>query len=324
MTEPLPALQVLPNAGGGDCLFHSVAQACNAYRGAAAADLNHHLAALHLIPAAVTAQQLRAMTYAVFLQPSPETDTILSKWVRMASGCDAELATEYGQARVLANKRVDRLTSQDRAELYMACMERAVCWGDETALNIMERLLRIRCIVLCDGRVQIRQHGGYPDGFTPIVFTALRLRGNHYEALGVDGVFAWTTDELPRALVRLVQRDCSAASAASFITLASGTDAIPAVADDPLTAHYARCVAGRAVMLRMLATGRQKRARRDDTAAVPADGGLVLEGVMSDTVVRLQCGSRTTDTSVFSSAAATMRPPVSPHAYYYAPRKAPV
>jgi hypothetical protein len=250
-------LYVRPNEGKGDCLFHSIAQALNDYSaGSTAAALWAHAKRMGLTPGTVTATQLRVITYMLFLVSRPDVDMVLDMW-RTMLGASPELSVDVPQARGLPDKPAVELTQAERLSLFSACMNPAVCWGDETAMAFLERLLGIRCMVIVGKHMQTRSSAQHPEGFTPFVYIPLSLMAVHYRNIAWaddDGVQrgAFAEEELPDILLYLAQRDCSAVPepyinlrhriSARMATVASEIPPVPVfTADSDLMAHFRAC-----------------------------------------------------------------------------------
>ena len=257
--QPL-AVYTQPNDGNGDCLFWSVSQALNQYKGCAYGTLARHLAKLHLVLGSITPTQLRQVVYSVFLESHPESDGILDLWRSMLT--DAEMIREYGQARALPNKPAADMTPAERDVFFKACMNPVLCWGDETALAFLERLLCIRCLVITDRKMQTRQFVGHQDTFRPIVYIPVALAHLHYQSVTwIDSEgnehTAFAETELPDVLLYMASRDCSKAKE-DYITLERRTSFRVAVlqgelpedaeyvlkehtTDESFMEHYMRC-----------------------------------------------------------------------------------
>ena len=233
------------NPGGGDCLFYAICHALVTYSGSAAERLRTQLQAVGLNVPAVTATELRRMAYSLFLLPNLETDEIMARWQAMVT-VDPELAVEYGQARCLIGKDIGALSVADRTQFFVACMDPRITWGDEFTLYFLERLLQIRCMVLYNGTVQLRQYGNHGDDFSPIVYVLLQLHGSHYEAV-VDGSArsAFARAEIPAYALALVRRDCHTAKE-GYINLADDGSSVPLLPSASeqcvrLQRHYMDC-----------------------------------------------------------------------------------
>ena len=201
------------NTGNGDCLFLAIAQALNSYEGMAADAMAAHLQTLGLRAGAVTCTALRNAVYSLFLMQAAETDAILDAWC-MTRAASPELAAEYMHVMALpANTPAAHLTYANRLAFFAACMNPRVCWGDETALEILECILSIRCLVVVKKRLQTRSLLRHPDNFKPLLFIPLSLSNLHYQSVvwedeeGVEHA-AFSEAEIPDILLFLTQRDC--------------------------------------------------------------------------------------------------------------------
>jgi hypothetical protein len=256
ITQPV-ALHTQPNDGRGDCLFQAVAQALNGYKGVATPAAVAHFKMLGLGFGAVTATQLRTLVYMLFLVKNKETDGVLDTW-KMLKGVDGALSAEFGQVRVLpSGVPADQLTPAHRTRLFRACMDKRVCWGDETALEFMERLLCIRCFVVANKTLQTRALGNYPADFRPLLYVALGLAHVHYQSVLWTDAFgrehgAFAEQEIPDVFLFLSQRDCGMVVDKPFIHLRGRIhDRVhfPGVApvaaahsrDDRLLRHFVAC-----------------------------------------------------------------------------------
>jgi hypothetical protein len=205
-------LDVVENAGGGDCLFHSLRDGLVNYDGVGRRAVNDRLHRLGLpSDASLTATHLRQAAYTVLLGSTPEIDALLGQWLLLYSAMPAELP----QVACIAGKSPGSLQPLDRANLFLACMQCST-WGDEGTLVILERLLNIRVMVFANGIMQVRAFGEHGSRFKPIVYLAVDLRGNHYRGVtyranGSDRVqWAFAESELPAILVWVAHRDCKA------------------------------------------------------------------------------------------------------------------
>ena len=256
------SLWTQPNDGNGDCLFTAVAQALNAYDGVAKPAASEHFRRLGLRFGHVSAKQLRTLVYVLFLVPHVETDNILDAW-KMVRAVGGAMSAEYAQVRALpAGKAAADLSHRDRLLFFRACMDRRTCWGEETALEFMERVLCIRCLVVAGKALQTRALGNYPDSFRPLLYVALGLSHVHYQSvLWTDragrehGAFA--EQEIPDIFLYLSQRDCSMIADKAFINLASlirgrvsgsgsGSGSLPVACtphaiDASMVAHFLAC-----------------------------------------------------------------------------------
>ena len=198
------------NRGRGDCLFESLADALGRYPadGVNFEPLRARLAMIGLDQSRVSAQDLRRVAYSLFLVPGAITDAILALW----QSARRQVAGEYPQVECIGDKPIELLDELDRVILFQNCMCNTT-WGDDSPLQLLERLLQFRCIVVCKEKVQIRDL--HVSGFDPIVYVVVSLdeQAQHYEAMywtGTDGIprFAFADVELPDAAIRICHRDC--------------------------------------------------------------------------------------------------------------------
>lgn len=289
----------VPNSGRGDCLFLSILAAlrcdtaANAALASSKAAVEARLAAMcdGLTLAGVSATTLRRMAYCVFLAPHPVTDHVIDRWRVMAA--DAALRAEYGQAECLhATRRARSMTAAQRTELFLACMNPSTCWGDETAIGVVESVLQLRCVIHdADSGVLTSTPNDTPGAgcASPHLVVPLQKVGMHYQALAISNGRGVHTALAPPAVPDAYRRHVASSPAA---------DAAAAAAFD---AHFRRCwaLAADAVRpcLRSVAPYvHESRARAEARASddVPLDGLPCierLERVADDvSVVRLQCG----------------------------------
>ena len=288
-----PGLVALPNAGGGDCQFESLAQSLNAYEGRNKDALAARLRLFDMDIGSVLPAQLRDIAYCVFVKPLEELDNFLKQW-RMFAG-DPSMAGVYDHCKVLLSKRVEALTPSDRTSFVNILTNRHLTWGDETSLLILERLLHVRVDVLTGTYLQKRDHC-HPPGFDPIVYVCMNLHMQHYESVvwqGGDGgrMSAWSKQEMPAVLRELHTVHCATAEEA-YIRMDADWDAVPQSDSGPATAgmdaHYVECrdVYGAA----RLAPDLGAALMYQGDGCVSADGGWQYHGEMGPVVVRLQCG----------------------------------
>ena len=203
-----------PNDANGDCLFLSIAQALNTYSGKEHEAFKRHLRMLGLRMGAVTSPQLRALVYMLFLVSCPEVDEVIDAW-RRALAASPELSLEYAQARVLpVDVPTGELSLEQRIRFFDACMNPRLCWGEETALEILERLLSIRCLVIVKKVLQTRSLAKSVETFKPLLYVPLSLSDVHYQSVlweDAEGheYAAFSETELPDILLFLAQRDCN-------------------------------------------------------------------------------------------------------------------
>ncbi len=249
------------NEGNGDCLFYSVRDPLFAYNGSHRKQLHEQLVMLGLKPTdpvAFSQTALRQVAYTCFLLPHPFTEFIMDQWKKY-SAFDLEMACHFAHVAPLAKKSMDEVTAADRRQVFLNCMKNST-WGDETVLNLLEKLLRVRFMVVRDKKLAIRScdHG---DDFVPIVYIPLLMRGEHYQSITIKGVGAFAESELPSDLVDLSHRDCYMAKE-PYINLkhlegsgkkypqkplpaadsVSDTDAVRPTTTADMVAHYALCV----------------------------------------------------------------------------------
>lgn len=205
-------LFALANPGAGDCLFYSVAQALNAYRGYKLAELTEHMATFGLDPGTVTANQLRLLSKTCLLAGLEELNGPMSMWLKMY-GTRADYTVEFAQVRPAQGKTLSTLDQNDRFRIFNEAMNASVVWGDETDIQTLEALLRIKIMVLTNKTMQL---GARHARLQPILWMALCLKGRHYELAQWrdwdQAVYsAYGEREIPYVLRFLAHRDCARA-----------------------------------------------------------------------------------------------------------------
>lgn len=158
--------ELIPTAGGGDCLFHACAAALTE-----ASD----------IP--VTATHLRRLVSQSVIIPTERVLSTLGTWMQLV---EAGMGQDVPQAlpvfpRYLAQGR--KLTMADLHRVSQAMMDPATYWGDEYAIDVLQRTFG--CGLLVYDRNMTR-HGHAPPEkaqfYIPLMYSRF-----HYDLLRYKG-----------------------------------------------------------------------------------------------------------------------------------------
>lgn len=192
----------------GNCLFHSIEWSLASYDGVGKAELRERLLPLGMClgdPTSFTHTAIRTAAYTCFVLPHPFTDFILGSWITYYT-FDKEMSYHFRHVAPMAGKSIVQVTPQDRQKVFQNCMQ-STTWGDETVLNLLEKLMGVRFMVVRDKKLVVRScnHG---DGFKPIVYVPLFMEHEHFSSITLDGKSAFAEAELPNFLVDLSHRDC--------------------------------------------------------------------------------------------------------------------
>jgi hypothetical protein len=120
------------------------------------------------------------------------------------------------------------LSSMDRRVLFGNMMNRGIYWGDEFALQTMEKVLNCMFVVVNE-RLHIIQREYDVDAGSRDWIALLLLRGQHYEPIHDNtGAFSWNMDSIPEPLRPMIDNllrkgqpadtDTAAAAAAAAAT----------------------------------------------------------------------------------------------------------
>jgi len=163
---PVSQWELIPTAGGGDCLFHACAAALAEASGM-------HVSATHL----------RRLVAQSITSPTPSVLSTLETWmllVEAGMGADVPQAVPVFR-RYLAQGR--KLTRADLCRVSQAMMSPAIYWGDEYAINVLQHTFH--CGLLVYDRHMVRHgHAVPPEAkfFIPLLYDM-----NHYDLLRYGG-----------------------------------------------------------------------------------------------------------------------------------------
>lgn len=178
-----PGWHVVHNKGGGDCLFHAVAQALNTTPALAGNKT-------------VNALQLRALVATSILQAGSHgmphgraARNALTNWMQMLSaGLSAEAPHASGVYPHWLKQR-GKFTTNDLAVMQRAMLNRDLYWGDEYAIGVIER--HFGCALLIyDSDMQRQGHAvaHVPRFYIPLqLCNANNTSGAHYTLLTYNG-----------------------------------------------------------------------------------------------------------------------------------------
>nr|QYA18769.1 ovarian tumor-like cysteine protease [Clandestinovirus] len=198
-------VMVLPNPGGGDCLFYALAQAfCNIVQNPNQ-QLNDRVLQLRKIVAnAFTDDMFAAYKFVYdeakvrYTQAVAKRDTVS----RDLSSYEIRRCQFAARCKTVSEARKKMMTSE--------------YWGDETAISILQQVLRIGIIVinnraerkdgmlemqLFDVKETIQNAKHYI-----ILFLSDDNYGSHYRLVSLQSTCQWSFQHLPNALKHLIQQ----------------------------------------------------------------------------------------------------------------------
>ena len=158
---------VVPTPGDGDCLFYAVSRALRERR---RATLSH-----------IGVRQLVARTV---LDPDHFTQAALVSWMNMVeAGLGVEVPHAVGVYGAYLKQR-KRLSNADLHALYTAMMDSSKYWGDEYAIQVIERAYRCCLLIYApDGK----RVGHHVTSHVPQFYIPLMYDGTHYSQLRYHG-----------------------------------------------------------------------------------------------------------------------------------------
>ena len=178
------------SAGGGDCFFDSIRIIL--------ASTGHH----------ISVQKLRQAVAASLLNEHDSmANRVLLEWARLYSDAVREgnlgLARDYAHMAPLlqGRKKVHFPLSLEERTLVAHQLLKSSYFGDEYALDVMERVLRAHIVVLDGSGTVLRQMRKTRRG-DAVLF--LRLTNVHYQPLHVDGKYLWHWSELSQDIQRTI------------------------------------------------------------------------------------------------------------------------
>lgn len=152
----------VPTPGNGDCLFHAVAAALReGLRGTAS-----HTA-------------LRQLVARTVLQPDRAAAAALTTWMGMV---EAGMGAEVPHALCVYGaylRQGRRFTAADLHALYHSMMDSRRYWGDEYAIQVLERAYKCCLLIYApDGTRMGHVTSHVPDFYVPLLYD-----GGHYSQL---------------------------------------------------------------------------------------------------------------------------------------------
>jgi hypothetical protein len=158
--------ELVHTAGGGDCLFHACAAALTEISGVA-----------------VTATHLRRLVAQSITSPTESVLSTLSTWMELV---DAGMAEDVPQAtcvhkQFLAQGR--KLTRADLFRVAQAMMDPGIYWGDEYAIDVLQRTFN--CGILVYDRRMVRH--GHDAPTQAKFYIPLLYHREHYDLLRYQG-----------------------------------------------------------------------------------------------------------------------------------------
>lgn len=179
------------SAGGGNCFFDSIRIIL--------ASTGH----------TISVRKLRQVVASSLLNPDDQrANAVLLEWARLYSEAVKErniaLASEYIQMQPLFQRkgRVKFPLSQEDRTLVAHQLLKPTYFGDEYALDVMERVLKAHIVVL-DGRGRVVRQLRQRRRGNAVMF--LRLMNIHYQPLHIGGRYLWHWKELPAEIQQLVE-----------------------------------------------------------------------------------------------------------------------
>lgn len=187
--------------GDGDCLFHSIKDAV--------ASVGYHY----------SVAQLRAAVAKRALNPyDVEFNEILGTWceIAQAGGIEFSMAMEMAHIWPYKNIPISSWTPAIRTDVYTRMMSPVYYWGNEVALQTLERALQIKFLVWHAGRKAAMQPVTSTETFhnkdgTPIAYNLYVIlqfsdcdngAGGHYDLIGTRApngkvTYVFAIEELP-------------------------------------------------------------------------------------------------------------------------------
>lgn len=189
--------QVVPNPGGGDCLFYAVGQAVG----------QNVLALRNRVASQATEEEYRVKKalYHSALQDLPKVQA------RIGSVSGRERQKLELVARDLASDiSVYRwLASVGSLGEYRAALARRGNWGDAEAIGHLEAALGVKLLILSKCGRGAYVNTFVPEGFAPSRYIMIAYdNGRHYELVRYGGVGVFTAETLPPAVRALFDREC--------------------------------------------------------------------------------------------------------------------
>lgn len=158
---------IVPTPGDGDCLFYAVSRALRE---------GHKSTISHI--------GLRQLVARTVLDPNNFTQAAMVSWMTMVEaglGCEVPHAVPVYGAYLRQRKK---LTRANLHELYTAMMDASLYWGDEYAIQVIERAYR--CCLLIYSRTGQRI-GHHVTSHVPSFYIPLLFENKHYSQMKVYG-----------------------------------------------------------------------------------------------------------------------------------------
>lgn len=153
----------VPTPGNGDCLFHAVSRAL---REGGVATTSH--------------SALRQLVARSVLQPGRQALSAMTAWMGMVQ---AGMGAEVPHALAVYPSYVRqgrRLTPANLHALYAAMMDPRLYWGDEYAIQVLERAFRCCLLIYAPDGTRLGHH---TTSHVPAFYVPLLYDGGHYSQL---------------------------------------------------------------------------------------------------------------------------------------------
>lgn len=179
----MPGWELIPTAGGGDCLFHACAAALTEAASLAtkAETINGPEAGNKIH---VTAAHLRHLVARSIMTPTPTVLSTLATWMQLIEAGlheDAPQAASVYQRYLAQGKK---LTRADLCCVAQAMLDPGIYWGDEYAIDVIQRTFN--CAILVYNRNMVRQgHRDIPDSVN--FYIPMLYNNDHYDLLRYMG-----------------------------------------------------------------------------------------------------------------------------------------
>jgi len=191
-------LSALSVPADGDCLFHSVAMILH--------KRYSELKEEGSLPApSSVSRYLRSRVALRVLDETDEECTHVIElwhtlWVDAVKERQGELMNELRHMHNVHRP----LSAMDRRVLFGNMMNRDIYWGDEFALQTMEKVLNCMFVVVNE-RLHVVQRDYGAAGEDKEWMAMLLLRGQHYEPVYAnDGSYSWSMEDIPEQLKPMI------------------------------------------------------------------------------------------------------------------------
>ena len=181
------------SANDGNCLFDSIRQC------------------LESIGKHVTIEQLRASVAKTVLDPTHEDgENAVLNWQTFYNEAkkanDEEMMNEYQHVSCIADEPLP-LSMEAREKLYASMMTKEY-WAEEYALNILEKSLNVKLLILDGDRRAALMGADHGPHFNPKYYMILVLQKQHYTPVSSKGIFCFKKHQIPLDVVQKFQKDC--------------------------------------------------------------------------------------------------------------------